>query len=243
MQGSPSTIDIHLDSPCGRPGFEHPLCSIPIADRLAQPPKKLRHSTMPENGLSKAQPERHFVGKCLQCADPAIGLREANMRPCPIIPVPEAAIVSLHSNPKRISAKNPLSNTNFAAEDSIRMGSTREPDPSLVAHGDRIVRTIAKVPGNGLPPSLDPPMAAIIIQSIGANFKREGLGGSGEFDLGYWKLLNECLRPFVPRKPCRPNLRRSATRQSHASIARGVGQQVANPPGTSSVRKPEAEKP
>ena len=88
---------------------------------------------MPEQSLTKNEPERHFVYQCFQCARTDVGAGEICMRPSPEVTMPVPTVMPLNSEPQRASIKTPVIKGDLSRKNRVGMRGSRESNPALIA--------------------------------------------------------------------------------------------------------------
>src|ERR1700757_2938115 len=160
------------------------------------------------------------------------------MRPCPEIAMPVSAVMSLHSEPQRVSRECASIECDFSREHCVRVWRAREANPSLIAQRHAKRGTVAQVPGDGASVHLQRSTARIFFNAIVANSKMKWALPSGtDVQSLQRKSLNKALRRSACREPGGPNLNGEGLRFSGAAAATGVHQQIAKPPRFAPVRQ------
>src|SRR5208282_5950741 len=101
--------------------------------------------------FAKDQPEGHFVYQGFECARfrcarTPVGAGKISMGPSPEVAMPVSAVVSLHSEPQRVSLKSPAIQRDVAGKKRIGMRGARESNPALVAQRGAKRGTVMQVP-------------------------------------------------------------------------------------------------
>src|SRR5690348_16261731 len=111
------------------------------------------------------------------------------------------------------------------------MRRARESDPALVAHGDAESRTELQVPCDFVPFYIQRSFAGVLFDLILAASEIEArVSSPAQFQVFRRESLNECVWPGILRKACCPHLHGHSSRIGRATLASGIGEQVAEPP-------------
>src|ERR1035441_1170946 len=148
-----------------------PLQAFLTASGLPQIPEQTLLSVVPEHRFAKDQSERHLVDYRFQRACRPVGPRRIRVRPCPEVAMPVSAVMPLHSESKWVSCKAPPIERDLSGKNRVAVRRPREPNPPLIAQGHAKRRTVAQVPGDGMPVHFQRSSAGIIVDAIVSNSK------------------------------------------------------------------------
>ena len=158
------------------------------------------------------------------------------------MPVP--TIMSLHTEPQRISCKTATVKSDPPRKARVRVRRSRKTDPALGAQRSSKGGAVVQIPGNRMPLNFQRPLAGAVIDPMAADSEvKRGLASGAEIETVQGKSPNEGLRTAFGRKPCRPDLNRLAARISGATTSPGIQQQIPEPPRTTSLRQSYTKKP
>jgi len=232
MQAGPAAVkrNIHPQSTL-RHAAELPLQVLRVSLPFLEATEDVRFPIVPQNCLSKHQPEGHVVDQRFQRAHSSIGSKQTRMRPGPGVAMPVSTIMSLHPEPQRVPGKSPLIESDLPGKTRVGMRRSRKTNPALIAQRDPKGRAVVQIPRDRMPRNFQRAPAGVVFDPVVADSEVEwGLASGAEIKTVQGKSLNEGLRLAFGRKPCGPDLNWHPPWISGAPAAPRIHQQVAEPP-------------